>query len=274
MQNTGNTRLFFSLFSQCSLSNCWAEHTKYCVIILENKSSYTVHIQLLWKPLTAWAHCTGGENRQLPSQNNPFHRMFWKGTVWENVSVLLNSSFYRIFQSVCSQAAFWSFLLTSRSSEGPIIEKSIGGVVSPAAHAKAAFSPWKMLSMFLKGGCRGLQKVKSHVMKRSFGLSRSLAAQQWQLKKLIEKNTNPHNLAWVFNTASITALISQQHQRAWIWSKQLTNSPISHRITENSTHWSYPWSELWKELICVTVTLVDCGVEKLSQAGTKSCCAI
>lgn len=266
MPNTGNIRLFFSLFSQCSLSNCWAELTKYCVIISENTSSYTMHIQLLWKPLKAWEHCSGGESRQLP------HRMFWKGRVWENVSVLLNSSFCRISQNVCSQAVFWSFLLTSRSSEGPIIEKSIGRVVSPAAHAKAALSPWKMLSMFLKGGCRGLQKVKSHIMRHSLGLSRSLSAQQCHLANW--KNHQPHILVWVFNTASITALISQQHQWAWIWSERLTNPPVSHRITENPTCWFYPWSELWKELICVTVTLVDCGVEKLSQAGTKSCCAI
>lgn len=86
-----------------------------------------------------------------------------------------------IFQNICSKAAFWSFLLTSRSSEGPIIEKSIRRVVSPAAHAKAALSPWKMLSMFLKGGCRGLRKVKSHVMKHSFGFSRNLSVQQWHL---------------------------------------------------------------------------------------------
>lgn len=222
-------------------------------------------IQLLWKPLKAWAHRTGGVIQ-------PPHRMFWKGTVWENVPILLNSSFIRTFQNICSQAAFWSFSLTSCSSEGPIIEKSIGRVVSPAAHAKAALSPWKMLSMFLKGGCRGLQKIHSRVMKHPSGLSKSLSVQQWHLANW--KNHQPPIPVWVFITASVTALISQQHQRAWMWSERLTNPFVSHRITENLTHWPYPWSEPWKEVICVTVTLVDCGVEKLSQAGTKSCCAI
>lgn len=63
MQNIWDIRLFFLLFSQCSLSNCWSELIKYyCVIIWENKSSYTMHLQLLWKPLKAWVYCTGQES--------------------------------------------------------------------------------------------------------------------------------------------------------------------------------------------------------------------
>lgn len=123
------------------------------------------------------------------------YRMFWKGTVLESVVYILqNSSLCRILQNVSSQAAFWPFLLTSRSSEGPIIEKSIRRVVSPTAHPKAALSPWKMFSMFLKGSCRGLQKVKSDIMKHSLGHSRSLSVQEWHIvnwKKNHTKNPNP-----------------------------------------------------------------------------------
>lgn len=46
--------------------------------------------------------------------------------------------------------------------------------MSPAAHSEAALSAGKMLSMFLKGGCRGLQKVKRDIMKHSLGHSKEL----------------------------------------------------------------------------------------------------
>lgn len=159
--------------------------------------------------------------------------MFWKGTVLESVVYILqNSSLYRVFTNVHSQAAFWSFLLTSCSSEGPIIEKSIRRIVSSTAHPKAALSPWKMLSMFLKGSCRGLQKVKSEVMKHSPGHSRSLSVQQWHFVTRKKNHPTPHTLVLVYNTISISALLIMP-ALTWSWLERHTNLCILYRTREN-----------------------------------------
>lgn len=157
--------------------------------------------------------------------------MFWKGAFWENVYILQNSSFHRILQNVCSQIAFQSILLTSCSSEGPVIEKSIRRVVSPTAHPKASLSPWKMLSMFLKGGCRGLQKDKSNIIKPSLGQSRSLCVRQWCFISWREPPQNPHSCA--FNAASTSVLSSQWHQQSPEPNQNGTTPHSLQRIREN-----------------------------------------
>lgn len=173
--------------------------------------------------------------------------MFWKGTVLESVVYILqNSSLYRVFTNVHSQAAFWSFLLTSCSSEGPIIEKSIRRIVSSTAHPKAALSPWKMLSMFLKGSCRGLQKVKSEVMKHSPGHSRSLSVQQWHFVTRKKNHPTPHSctslqynihICIAYNASTHMKLIRTAHKSVYLTQNQrepTQQNPVSPVVFTNT----------------------------------------
>lgn len=139
-----------------------------------------MHIQLPQKPLKALARVMGEQNSADFSWDvlkDTVLKMFPFGRILNSVK----------YFKIAALRLHPNPVLTSCSSEGPIIEKSIRGVVSPSAHPKASFSPWKMLSMFLKGGCRGLYKGKGVVIKPS----------------------QAHIPVLVFNTASVSAQFSQ-----------------------------------------------------------------